>query len=73
MTLLEKIVWLADFTEPTRDFPGVDSVRALAQEDLDFALRTAFGMTIRFIEEKGAKPCSITAEALRYYEQTDRR
>ncbi len=73
MTLLEKIVWLADFTEPTRDFPGVDSVRALAQEDLDLALRTALGMTLRFIEEKGAKPCSITAQALRYYEQTDRR
>ena len=73
MTLLEKIVWLADFTEPTRDFPGVDSVRALAREDLDLALRTAFGMTLRFIEERGAKPCSVTAQALRYYEQTDRR
>ena len=73
MTLLEKIVWLADFTEPTRDFPGVDDVRALAQEDLDLALRTAFGMTLRFIEEKGAKPCRITADALQYYEQTDRR
>ena len=73
MTLLEKIVWLADFTEPTRDFPGVDEVRALAQEDLDLALRTALGMTLRFIEEKGAKPCGITADALRYYEQTDRR
>lgn len=73
MTLLEKIVWLADFTEPTRDFPGVDEVRSLAQEDLDLALRTAFGMTLRFIKEKGAKPCRITAEALQYYEQTDRR
>ena len=73
MSLLEKIVWLADFTEPTRDFPGVDEVRALAQEDLDLALQTALGMTLRFIEEKGAKPCGITADALRYYEQTDRR
>lgn len=73
MTLLEKIVWLADFIEPTRDFPDLDKVRALACEDLDLALRTAFEMTLRHIREKGAKPCDVTERALRYYEQTDRR
>lgn len=73
MTLLEKIVWLADYIEPSRCFPGVDKVRALAFEDLDLALRTAFAMTLQHIRENGAKPCDVTERALRYYEQTDRR
>lgn len=73
MSLMEKIVWLADFIEPTRDYPGVDKMRELAFEDIDLALRTAFRMTLRFIEENGASPCDITEKALQYYEQDDRR
>ena len=73
MTLLEKIVWLADFIEPTRDFPDLDKVRALAYEDLDLALRTAFAMTLSHVREKGAMPCELTEKALQYYEQNDRR
>lgn len=73
MALLEKIVWLADFIEPTRNFPDIEKVRALAYEDLELALRTAFEMTLRHIREQGATPCDVTERALRYYEQTDRR
>ena len=72
MTRLEKIVWLADFIEPTRDFPGIDKVRELAAEDLDFALRTAFALTLRHIREKGAVPCAATYIALDYLEQNER-
>ena len=32
MTVLEKCVYLADYCEPARDFPGVDEVRALARD-----------------------------------------
>ena len=39
MTTLERIVFLADATEPRRDFSGVDAIRAVAQTDLDEALR----------------------------------
>ena len=39
MTTLERIVFLADATEPRRDFAGVDAIRAAAQTDLDEALR----------------------------------
>ena len=34
MTGLDKIVYLADKIEPTRDYPGVDVLRSLAQEDI---------------------------------------
>ena len=30
MTLLEKLLYVADYMEPTRDFPGVERLRALA-------------------------------------------
>ena len=31
MTLMDKIVCLADYMEPGRDFPGVDLIRELAE------------------------------------------
>ncbi|HIR85749.1 MAG TPA: nicotinate (nicotinamide) nucleotide adenylyltransferase, partial [Candidatus Limivicinus faecipullorum] len=38
MNTLEKIIYLADYIEPTRDFEGVERLRELAYEDLDAAL-----------------------------------
>ncbi len=38
MTLLEKIVYLADYIEPGRSFPGVDEVREIAKKSLDAAM-----------------------------------
>ena len=29
MTLLEKVIYLADYIEPSRNFPGVDKLRAV--------------------------------------------
>ena len=39
MTLLEKIMYLADYIEPTRNFPGVNELRAACNESLDKGLR----------------------------------
>lgn len=49
MTRLEKIIFLADYIEPGRKFPGVDEVRQLAEEDLDLALIKALQNTISFL------------------------
>ncbi|MDN6640527.1 MAG: bis(5'-nucleosyl)-tetraphosphatase (symmetrical) YqeK [Tetragenococcus sp.] len=38
MTLLDKIIYVADYIEPGRDIPGVEKARAIAQEDLDEAV-----------------------------------
>jgi predicted HD superfamily hydrolase involved in NAD metabolism len=35
MSLVEKVVFLADYIEPARQFPGVDVVRRLAENQLD--------------------------------------
>lgn len=54
MTLLEKIIFLADYIEPSRDFKGVKKLRDLAYSDLDGALLAAFDSTIEYILAKKA-------------------
>ncbi|MBL0387327.1 bis(5'-nucleosyl)-tetraphosphatase (symmetrical) YqeK [Tumebacillus sp. ITR2] len=49
MTLLDKVVCLADYIEAGRHFPGVEELRTLAENDLDEALATAFDGTIRHL------------------------
>ena len=53
MTALEKIIYLADFIEPGRDFFGVETLRVLASKDLEKALFLAFDNTINFVITKG--------------------
>lgn len=52
MTLLDKIVCLADYIEPGRNFPGVDRMRELAEHNLEQALVAGFDSTITFLIEK---------------------
>ncbi len=66
MTTLEKIVYLADFIEPTRDFPGVERVRTSAFEDLDRAMIEALQMSMDVVVRRGAVPHPRSAEALRW-------
>ena len=67
MTLLEKIVYLADYIEPTRDFDGLDELRALAYSDLDAALALGLRMTLEELKEKGIAAHRNTVDALEYY------
>lgn len=53
MTLLEKIIYLADYIEPGRHFPGVEEVRELAKENLDAALIKSVQNTILFLIKRG--------------------
>ena len=53
MTLLDKIICLADYIEPNRDFPGVDVLRKKSLASLEEALVFAFANTICFTVEKG--------------------
>lgn len=52
MTLLDKIIYLADYIEPGRHFPGVEEVRNVAKENLDKALIMAVKNTIIFLLKK---------------------
>lgn len=46
MSLLEKILYIADYMEPTRDFDGVEDLRNLAYADLDAAVLLGTEMSI---------------------------
>ncbi|MBU2699804.1 putative HD superfamily hydrolase involved in NAD metabolism [Sporomusaceae bacterium BoRhaA] len=52
MSLLDKIIYVADCIEPHRHYPGVDKLREVAQEDMDLALLTAFDHSIVYLVEK---------------------
>ncbi|MFS0861634.1 bis(5'-nucleosyl)-tetraphosphatase (symmetrical) YqeK [Fredinandcohnia sp. 179-A 10B2 NHS] len=52
MTLLEKVIFVADYIEPGRQFPGVDEVRKVANQDLDKALVLSLRNTIMFLVKK---------------------
>ncbi|WP_144939329.1 bis(5'-nucleosyl)-tetraphosphatase (symmetrical) YqeK [Paenibacillus sp. 32O-W] len=63
MTLLDKIVCLADYIEPGRDFPGVEQIRSLAELSLERALIAGFDSTISFLLQKGQKVYPMTIMA----------
>ncbi len=52
MSLLEKIVYIADYIEPGRNFPGVEEVRLAAMENIDRAMVLALRNTMNFLTEK---------------------
>ncbi len=53
MSMAEKVIYLADYIEPTRDFDGVEPLRKLAYEDIDKALLMGMEMTIEEMKQRG--------------------
>jgi predicted HD superfamily hydrolase involved in NAD metabolism len=60
MTLLDKIVCLADYMEPGRDFPAVHKIREIAEYNLEKALIAGFDSTIEFLISKGKRIYPLT-------------
>lgn len=52
MSLLERIVCLADYIEPGRDFPGVEEIRRLSKVSLEEGLIAGLDSTIGLLLEK---------------------
>ncbi|WP_034600754.1 bis(5'-nucleosyl)-tetraphosphatase (symmetrical) YqeK [Clostridiisalibacter paucivorans] len=63
MSALEKIIYIADYIEEGRDFPGLDTVRKLAFEDLDRSLIKALDNTIKHVINNGWILHTDTVEA----------
>ena len=70
MNTLEKILYVADYMEPNRDFPGVEVLRQLAYTDLDKALKTGLEMTLAMLRENGQDISPESAEALEFLQKT---
>ncbi len=69
MNTLEKVIYVADYMEPNRDFPGVEELRRLAYEDLDKALKLGLVMTVKLLKEQGREVSPESQQALQTLEQ----
>ncbi len=54
MSPLEKIVFLADYIEPGRDFPGVERIRAAAKVSLNAGVLAGIEATLHHLLETGS-------------------
>ena len=70
MTLLEKVIYLADYIEQTRDFPGVEELRKAVYENLDKGLLMGLNMTVSEMIERGNPIHKSTLAAKEYLERT---
>lgn len=63
MSLLEKVIYLADAIEPGRSYSGVEELRELAESDLDRACLQAMRHTIAYLKGKGESADPLTEQA----------
>ena len=66
MNTLEKIIYVADYMEPCRDFPGVEELRHLAHTDITAALKLGLEMTLGVLKSQGREISPESSQALEY-------
>ena len=70
MTLLDKIIYLADYIEPRRDqAPDLDTVRPLAFQDLDACIYLVMKHILEYLEQTGGVIDETTRQAYAYYKE----
>lgn len=68
MSTFQKSIYLADLIEPSREFPGVADLRAIAMDDLDQAMLLALRRSVEFVESGGDLLHPDSLEALNWQE-----
>lgn len=66
MTPLEKLIYIADMTEPGRTIEQADEIRRLVEIDVDEALIYAIGCSIKHVIRKGTLVHPYSVHALNY-------
>jgi len=69
MNLLEKIIYVADYMEPNRDFPGVETLRELAYSGITAALKLGLEMTLEHLKRQGSEVSPESRDALAWLNQ----
>lgn len=67
MSKLEMILYIADMTEPGRDFPEVDELRLLAEGPLDQAMRSCITQTLNHLIGKQVPVYPDSIECYNYF------
>ena len=73
MTTLEKILYIADYMEPNRRFPGVEKLRDLAWKDLDAAVYCGLDQSVSHLRANDRAIDSDSLEAWNYYRKLTER
>ena len=66
MGLLEKIIYIADYIEDNRDFPGVEEMRKAAFEDLDVAVLMGLESAMAHVRRQGQELAAATSDAVKF-------
>lgn len=69
MSKLEKIIFLADASEPGRYYPGVDIIRADLEESLDKGCESSLRRTIEYLNDAGEFIAPESVEALEFLQE----
>ena len=70
MSLLDKIVFAADYLEPNRDkAPNLEKIRQLAYRDLDLCVYEILKDTIAYLSKNPKSMDTTTLNAFAYYEE----
>lgn len=68
MSLLEKIIFIADYIEPARrPIPELDEIRKLAFIDIDKTMERILSNTLRYLEAKGSTIDKMTQKTYDSY------
>ncbi len=71
MSLLEKIIYIADYIEPNRkQAPNLDIVRCLAFKDIDEALVKILSDTLEYLQQCNEEMDPLTQETYEYYKNS---
>ncbi len=73
MTTLEKILYIADYIEPSRDFPGVDKLRRRTAKSLDGGVLLGLQMTMEQLNGKKAEISPESLEAIDFLTNKERK
>lgn len=68
MSGFEKLIYLCDMLEESRDFDGVKSLRKLFEKDINACLTAALEHNVKYLKSQGEKIYPLTVRALEYME-----
>lgn len=71
MSLLEKVIYLADLIEPGRDFEGIEVIRQISYQDIDKAMLMALKQVMCFVQSKGFALHPNSLEAYHYFKEEE--
>lgn len=68
MSLLEKIVYIADYIEPNRKIiPGLQEIRSLVFQNIDHAVYLSAQKTVEYLMKNGRAVDEMTVNTCEYY------